>query len=241
VSHDPCRYHRVPVLINTRGPAKDYLRSLQDRLQETERLLLHLLPQFSDEQLVATLQHDAVHGPSHQAWTTSLSGPDYWSKHPLNRPDSIREWQRHRTDGFIKVDHASPHQPYPSHKIESTPDVPQYQHVAPSGHNVGAIPTARMVIDDPRSYQAVAPQNPYIETGDWRQAQNSSSALNQRRYSEETRDACEALFSISNPARSASKPAEPQMKDVRPPTRHDDVPAPGLETLPAQFPKHLFW
>ncbi|SMQ51668.1 unnamed protein product [Zymoseptoria tritici ST99CH_3D1] len=239
---DQCRLHNEECWWSDqkkRGPAKDYLRSLQDRLQETERLLLSLLPQVSNEQLVATLHNDTGHGPSHQAWATSLSGPEYWSKHPLNRPDTIREWQRHRTDGFVKSDHPGPHLPYPSQKLEQTPELPHMPHASPPILNGQAAPIARMIVDDPRQYQAVS-QHPYGENGDWRQAQHGSSALSQRRYSEETRDACEALFSISNPARSVSKQIDPQITEMRPPTRQEETPT-SEKQLPAQFPKHLFW
>lgn len=79
-----------------RGPAKDYLRSLQDRLQETERLLLGALSRLDDADLTDILTSQDGKAPSYQTWSTSLSGQAYWQRIPLSRLDSIRQWQRER-------------------------------------------------------------------------------------------------------------------------------------------------
>ena len=99
---DQCRMHNEECWWSDqkkRGPAKDYLRSLQDRLQESEKLLLSLLDEVPDSTLANALHRGSGNTstpPSHQTWTGSMSGQDYWTRYPLNRLESIRDWQRHQ-------------------------------------------------------------------------------------------------------------------------------------------------
>lgn len=216
------------ILTTCRGPAKDYLRSLQDRLQETERLLLNVLPQVPDEVLGAALQQsDANNGPSHQAWTGSLSGPEYWSRFQLNRLDNIREWQDHRATGALRPSRQSS-QPVPNSNL---PVFSEGAHaaVAPASHDS----TPR----DHTSQHGSLPGQSSGADGAW--PQSVPTTLDKRRYSEETRDACEALFSISNP-----RPPETRRAEYAPPEQSPQSPYPatgGTTASPSQFPKHLFW
>lgn len=210
-----------------RGPAKDYLRSLQDRLQETERLLLNVLPHVPDEALEAVIQQtDTSNGPSHQAWTSSLSGTQYWQRFNLNRLDHIREWQDHRTNGSLRPT-SQPSQMMPNSNTSGFSEVTRHPS-APINPEMASEHTG----------QNGAMARDAEPASGWSDPQTTSRRLDERRYSEETRDACEALFSIS-------RPAEPKRPEHAPPGPTPSNPYPAASgdnsSLPSQFPKHLFW
>ncbi|CZT14114.1 uncharacterized protein RCC_00088 [Ramularia collo-cygni] len=226
---DQCRMHNEECWWSDqkkRGPAKDYLRSLQDRLQETERLLLTVLPHVPDEILGPVLQQsDATSGPSHQAWTSSLSGPEYWSRFSLNRIDHIRDWQDHRASGVLRPSPQSS-QPAQNSAQASIPD--EMHH--PSAHI-----HQNMLSEHAGQNGGLAGSTPANDG--WSQPQPPPARLDERRYSEETRDACEALFSIS-------RPSETKRPEYAPPGQNPQSPYPATTgdrtSLPSQLPK-LFW
>lgn len=236
---DQCRSHNEECWWSDqkkRGPAKDYLRSLQDRLQETEKLLLGVLGQVSDDGLHSALQqaNSSVPAPSHQTWTNSCSGQEYWNQNPLSEIASIRRWQQHRNSSELAnpASQPQPAQPSQARATRAT------RASAPMQASVGA------------PFMSSVPQNgPYYQTPHTAQF-NGDAALtdpgyqrpnHERRYSEETRDVAEALYSISN------HPVEnpPQQEQAQTATQQEsNVTTAGpdkLEPLPSEFPKQLFW
>lgn len=214
---DQCRMHNEECWWSDqkkRGPAKDYLRSLQDRLQETERLLLGVLPHVPDEVLGAVLQQpDGV---------LAKIPYEHWSRFRLNRLDHIREWQNYHANG--------PHRPSPqSNQPASKASIPDFSEGTRT--SVASLGMASEQHDSiPRQTST---------SSEWQRPRSATPRLDERRYSEETRDACEALFSISNP-----RPApETKRAEYAPPenTSHPYPATADSSSLPSQFPKHLFW
>lgn len=188
-----------------------------------------MLPQVPDEVLGAVIQqNDTSNGPSHQAWTSSLSGPEYWSRFHLNRIDHIREWQDHRATGVLR----------PS---------PQGSQSALKGGLPGfadgtrnSVTSLNPELANEHAGPSGSHQRQISASGEWQHPKAATPRLDERRYSEETRDACEALFSISNPN---SRPPETKPTNYAPPeiTSHPYPATTDSTSLPSQFPKHLFW
>ncbi|KAJ5466408.1 hypothetical protein N7530_010195 [Penicillium desertorum] len=80
-----------------RGPEKGYAEALENRLQLTESILLHLLPHVSDEQL-----SDAIPRESSGTYVPfprlEKRGVENWSQFPLDTPQGIRRWQEACTE-----------------------------------------------------------------------------------------------------------------------------------------------
>ncbi|CAK4004077.1 C6 finger domain [Lecanosticta acicola] len=233
---DQCRAHNEECWWSDqkkRGPAKDYLRSLQDRLQETEKLLLGVLNQASDDALHNGLQQANSNSnppaPSHQTWTSVCSGQEYWAHYPLNELSSIRQWQQHRMSGDLAS--FQPNAPLSRHLRAATASGPPQAGPTSTGHS--------------SAISRVAQNGPYYQTphadqfnGDagLREQPTYQTPSHERRYSEETRDVAQALYSISNhlvegstqPVPAQDAPSEP--KDEK-----------SQETLPSKFPEKLFW
>ncbi|KAF7185566.1 hypothetical protein HII31_13063, partial [Pseudocercospora fuligena] len=238
-----------------KGPAKDYLRALQDRLQDTERLLLGVLDRTSDAELLDVLQRESAFGggPSHQTWTSAMSGSEYWSSHPLNRLDGIRAWERHRRSGEIANRQARP-SIAPS-IAESATTIPPGRlpssTVADTAYETSPLDSmSNFGSGDQKDIDIYSQQYPSIprRTEPWAAPEAVMARPDSRRYSQETREAGEALFSISNHHRTASHQSHP------PPTQWSQPPStqhPQTSVKPAtpvppqtgttQFPKHLFW
>lgn len=200
------------------------MRSLQDRLQETEALLLGVLNRLPDDELSAALQQEK--GSSHQTWTSSMSGQDYWSCYPLNRLDSVRQWQKSRTSQNIQAN-SSEHVHKEGAPGWALPDAPQEI-------KVQAADSANL----PPGFDQAPPAVMQTQVYDWPGAQEPAIASRDERYSEEARDVAQTLFSISNQGNALPRD---QLRST-PPQMHGNVTtSPDLETLPSRFPKHLFW
>jgi hypothetical protein len=99
-------------LLDIRGPAKGYIEALENRLLETERILLQLLPTVSSEHLSSTC-FTADQSPSYSNGRSLPStstfpkkgGIDYWTSYPLTSVNDVRRWQEDRfRDCEAKVD-----------------------------------------------------------------------------------------------------------------------------------------
>lgn len=238
-----------------RGPAKDYLRALQDRLQDTERLLLGVLDRTSDAELLDILERESAFGggPSHQTWTSAMSGSEYWSSHPLNRLDGIRAWERHRRSGEITNRQARP---------SLAPSIAESATTILPGRLPGSLATdtiyERSPVDsnsnvgnlDRKDIDIYNQQYPSVprRTEPWAAPEAVMARPDSRRYSQETREAGETLFSISNHHRTASHQSHRTQESwSQPPsTQHSRTSANPVAAVPpqtgsTQFPKHLFW
>jgi hypothetical protein len=89
-----------------RGPAKGYIEALENRLLETEQILLRLLPTISSEHLSSTCFADGQ-SPNNLAYPNGRAqkpnlvfpkrvGIEYWSSFPLNSVQDVRQWQEDR-------------------------------------------------------------------------------------------------------------------------------------------------
>ncbi|PWY82919.1 hypothetical protein BO70DRAFT_428983 [Aspergillus heteromorphus CBS 117.55] len=79
-----------------RGPAKGYIEALEQRLHETESLLLKLLSDIPDSHLLSATVPDT---PPPHTYTSPLRlgakrGTDYWKRFPLHTVRDIRDWQQ---------------------------------------------------------------------------------------------------------------------------------------------------
>lgn len=237
-----------------RGPAKDYLRSLQDRLQENEKLLLSLLEEVSDSTVANALHRDlgsTSTAPSHQTWTGSLSGQEYWTRYPLNRLESIRDWQRQRTATALRPASEIPAPPVmttrherDSHFQEPTPPQPTMVTTQPIPDTISR--DNGLISPYPNGHQQAYQSTNQSPSTDWQSPQEPKTSLHERRYSEETRGVAEALFSISHQGNQARMQAQPQQQQEQQQPMLDSgdsrtASAPVLEKLPSQFPTHLFW
>ena len=92
-----------------RGPSKGYIEALENRLHETEQLLLQLLPVVSDEQLAAAndglvkleIDNNEMAGTSLQAFQPAAppllnnnTSVEYWDSYPLDSFHNARRWQQ---------------------------------------------------------------------------------------------------------------------------------------------------
>jgi len=98
-----------------RGPAKGYIEGLENRLQETEGLLLQILPAVPTDYLAAVtaggtanaeLANDAYmfgkgrhDSTGSSRYLNNKTGVDYWHQFPLNSVDNIRRWQQDCAEG----------------------------------------------------------------------------------------------------------------------------------------------
>lgn len=210
------------------GPAKDYLRSLQDRLQETEALLLGALNRLPDDEVLSTLQQEKP--ASHQTWTASMSGQEYWNRYPLTGLESVRQWQRSRNSETA----SSRPQEQPSKSVIAGPK----EQRAPQNIKMQSIDSAPSVADFPSGDTRAAPDTSGSPGYTWPQAPVNALAAQDERYSEETRDVAQTLFSISNQGQTLPR-EHPQ--SVPKQTQDDVAISTDLDTLPSRFPKHLFW
>ncbi|KAH8700496.1 hypothetical protein BGW36DRAFT_405732 [Talaromyces proteolyticus] len=86
-----------------RGPAKGYTEALENRLLETENVLLTILSNLSQPQLYSILSENisrrdsknqgkrAIHIPSP---SSHKRGVDYWKSFPLSSAEDIRRWEK---------------------------------------------------------------------------------------------------------------------------------------------------
>lgn len=83
-------------LMIRRGPAKGYIEVLENRLHETETVLLKVLSQISDAQLASTLSRDQSSNANGYAPFSRLGkkGTEYWMRYPLVTAENVREWQQ---------------------------------------------------------------------------------------------------------------------------------------------------
>jgi hypothetical protein len=86
----------------TSGPAKGYIEALEHRLQETESVLLKILPHLSHTQLssiiadsgssiLATVNGTPIYTPISPM---RKRGGEYWKSFPLSTAENIRKWQQ---------------------------------------------------------------------------------------------------------------------------------------------------
>ncbi|KAI5364085.1 putative zn(2)-C6 fungal-type DNA-binding domain-containing protein [Septoria linicola] len=261
---DQCRLHNEECWwseTKKRGPAKDYLRSLQDRLQDTERLLVALLGRVSDAELLDVLQSEAArsaNAPSHQTWSSAMSGQEHWTQHPLTRLDTIRAWENGRRL-YAPAVKPEPRSVYdPALEADSRSAYTHHERPSPARSTVPPTSmetrTSMPTVDDSDHYQSFP--STHTRTDSWPQPEINRIDRTERRYSEETREAGEALFSISNHLRSAQQQQQqhpvpqPQMQSqMQPPDQSWQPPqgadkpgtAKNLDAAQSHFPKHLFW
>lgn len=90
-----CRDPRPDLMIR-RGPTKGYIEVLENRLHETETVLLRVLSQISDAQLASTLSRDQSNNAIGYAPFSRLGkkGIEYWMRYPLVTAENVREWQQ---------------------------------------------------------------------------------------------------------------------------------------------------
>ncbi|KAM3414113.1 C6 finger domain protein [Cercospora zeina] len=266
---DQCRLHNEECWwseTKKRGPAKDYLRSLQDRLQETERLLLGVLSRVGDGDLRDVVQNDAstANAPSHQTWSSTMSGQEHWSHYPLTRLDAIRAWESARRSYMpaIKSEQRTVYDPtleagartaYTRQEVASPMSMNAQTASAAPGASMPSVNNG----DPSRSYSTATT---HTRNDSWPPAEGSRTERDERRYSEETREAGEALFSISNHMRSGQQPQHPEQQNPipQPPVQAQMQPtsqpwqsttdesqkasaAAILGNSQPNFPKHLFW
>lgn len=83
------------LMVDFRGPAKNYLQKLQYRLRETESVLISILPHITDTQLDSAMAVIREH--RNNANSTSLRSMkmdlDYWDSYSLKSPSEIRRWE----------------------------------------------------------------------------------------------------------------------------------------------------
>lgn len=76
-----------------RGPAKGYIEVLENRLRETETVLLGVLSQISDTQLASTFARDEPNS-GYTPFPPEKRGAEYWKRFPLDTANGVREWQQ---------------------------------------------------------------------------------------------------------------------------------------------------
>lgn len=222
-------YRELRLTFPRSGPAKDYLRSLQDRLQETETLLIGALNQLGDDELLRAFQQDK--SVSHQTWASSTSGQDYWARYPLNRLESVRAWQESR------LSERATSRPLDQVHLERTSE-PKGQRPPQDTKSQLAAPSSG-IIDFPMNGEQPHSSASQNTVYDWPQTQSNANVPSEERYSEETRDVAQTLFSISNQRNAFSRDEQPRSI----PQQMDDEVAvsPDLADAPSRFPRHLFW
>lgn len=213
-----------------------------------------------------------------------MSGQEHWSHFPLTRLDSIRAWEKARQSyrSTTSTPAAQPEQQQPQSVYDPSLEVEGAAGTRPPYHappHDGAVAVAVMPSPSPSTpsaarsaMSAIHHNDPFPATSSavhtqhdaWPQTEHvTAAARTERRYSEETREAGEALFSISNHTRVAQQQhhqhqqqqqqhqnqhvvPQPQMQ----PPSQPWPPSPGREKAgaathgdPSQthFPKHLFW
>ncbi|GIZ48338.1 hypothetical protein CKM354_001140300 [Cercospora kikuchii] len=266
---DQCRLHNEECWwseTKKRGPAKDYLRSLQDRLQETERLLLGVLSRVSDGDLLDVVQNDAstANAPSHQTWSSTMSGQEHWSHYPLTRLDTIRAWESARRSYMPAIKSEQRTFYDPTLESGARTDYTRQEVASPMPMNAqssgAASGTSMPSLNNGEHFRSYSNATAHSRNDSWPPAESSRMERNERRYSEETREAGEALFSISNHMRTGQQPhhqqqqhsiPQPPMQAQMQPTSQPwqsptDEPekasaATIMENPQPNFPKHLFW
>lgn len=237
VHNEECRF----VEQKKRGPTKDHLRALQDRLQDTEQLLCGVLGLISDDQLSKVQTAASDSGASHQVWSTSMSGPEYWSRYSLNSLHSIRGWQHDQTSKRRKPGLAWGQAVSQAPRASIELGAAQIPLPSPS---LASVRSAELQAN-PASGQTKSSQHSrQLAQGDlgpdpaWVSHENEPVVSIERRYSEETRDVAKTLFSISNNNNAVNAqggaPQETSAMDDPESSATPDTPA-------SRFPKHLFW
>ncbi|KAF2635218.1 hypothetical protein P280DRAFT_197916 [Massarina eburnea CBS 473.64] len=94
-----------------RGPPKQYIHSLENRLSETETVLFALLSQVSAEQLHASFKHISTlaqgrntsprEGKKTNPEPLAIFRPDTWkpsdwTSFPIDSPENVRQWWKNR-------------------------------------------------------------------------------------------------------------------------------------------------
>ncbi|KXT09984.1 hypothetical protein AC579_9367 [Pseudocercospora musae] len=183
-----------------------------------------------------------------------MSGSEYWSSHPLNTLHGIRAWERLRRAADITNTQPRPSFA-PSMPPESTTIIPPARlpssavtdtlyETSPlhSSSNVGSAHRKHIDIDS-QQYPSAARR-----TELWTAPEAVMARPDSRRYSQDTREAGEALFSISNHHRTASHQSHSTQAQWSPPpsTQQSQTSLKPATAVPPQagsthFPKHLFW
>jgi hypothetical protein len=166
---------------------------------------------------------------THQAWTTSLSGQDHWSQYPLNRVKSIRSWQ----DCRKRV--AQRHDSMPAPSRLSTQMGGELS--APSTEHIDSRPPPVHLSDHETATAAHTRKKSRSPP-----ERGSSNSFYERRYSQETREAGEALFSIRASSQSHRLETRGPLSTWAP-SQSSDRATPTIASGPmiSPFPAHLFW
>ncbi|KAF2173832.1 hypothetical protein M409DRAFT_48752 [Zasmidium cellare ATCC 36951] len=159
-----------------------------------------------------------------------MSGPDYWSSYPLNRLDSVRQWQRARNSETITLKPSEPTQKNAA-SAWGVSDVPSDIKMQP-------VDSALHAASLTSAGDQAPPADFQNEDYDWPQTQEAIIAPREERYSEETRDVAQTLFSISNQGNLLPRD---QPRSVPAPMQGNMANSQDAEALPSRFPKHLFW
>ena len=219
---------------NCRGPAKGYIEALENRLLETERILLQLLPTVSTEHLSSACFPDGqslntLTYSNGQSQGVGLAFPkkvgiEYWASFPLASVSDVRRWQadRFRDCGVEMEDHGMN-----GHRTHVGP-------MAFSHHMVGS------QVNQPSSQPGLSADQPNREIGpNFDQQMLSSPALDIRK-SIDNRGPWPQVQDTS----SASTGKDPERE--RESNRHTQSPAepssyPEEGIMPEKFKREFLW
>ncbi|KAF7167716.1 hypothetical protein CNMCM5623_000955 [Aspergillus felis] len=165
-----------------RGPAKGYIEALEQRLHETEYVLLRLLARMSDEQLAIAVERDQS-----PFLRSRKNDAQYWRRYPLRTARDLREWQRdclaenrvsplRRTEVSAQSEaEGDENSPVPSERqqTEQSP-VPPYER-ATSAHEFGLKST--QVIHGKDMNQRVAWENGYDSPNELRKSPTARGSI----------------------------------------------------------------
>lgn len=117
------------MLTSNSGPAKGYVEALEQRLRETEDVLLKVVSQLNQAQLASMLSSqnsfptdDDSQGKNKSSRITLLPsrkrGVEYWKSFPLRDAESIQRWQQ---DCYLNRSNVSPNRHSEDDSILSQP------------------------------------------------------------------------------------------------------------------------
>lgn len=121
------------MLTIVRGPAKGYVEALEQRLHETEDVLLKLVSQLDQAQLASMLSTQNSFATDENSQDKKKSsrvtllpsrkrGVEYWKSFPLRDAESIQRWQR---DCYLNRSNVSPNRHSEDDNIISQPIRPE--------------------------------------------------------------------------------------------------------------------
>lgn len=139
-----------------RGPAKGYIEVLENRLHETETVLLGVLSQISDTQLASTFARDESNS-GYTPFPPEKRGAEYWRRFPLDTASSVREWQQDC------MPDRQQEQQQPSQGLEVEPPSPPRQLISHTNPSAASSPETRS--PSQRAHRQRTSQEPSSWTG----------------------------------------------------------------------------